>query len=213
MRCLAPDPTPQEKKNFVLICPTSPLKCLFPLFHHHRFPHLTLPDESQQLQKMSHSPATLQRQRAARRPIVTKASFSDDEDAITPCSSPPPEPQEACPHQKTQRFPSLQHKLSRNDSKSTMFSPKISLPQQSRHFDPTHGKDMSDSELWQRMLDIQRHFHCYNSARMSAALLELEMGVDAGHFARKCCSMLLLTFRLRLLPGCRLLTQSPMLTA
>lgn len=44
---------------------------------------------------------------------------------------------------------------------------------------------MDDWHLWQRMLDIQRTFHCYNSARMSAALLELEMGVDAGHLARR----------------------------
>lgn len=36
------------------------------------------------------------------------------------------------------------------------------------------------------MLDIQRTFHCYNSARMSAALLELEMGIDVGHLARTC---------------------------
>lgn len=43
---------------------------------------------------------------------------------------------------------------------------------------------MDDWQLWQRMLEIQRTFHCYNSARMSAALLELEMGVDAGHLAR-----------------------------
>lgn len=35
------------------------------------------------------------------------------------------------------------------------------------------------------MLDIQREFHCYNSARMAAALLELEMGVDVGRYARE----------------------------
>lgn len=43
---------------------------------------------------------------------------------------------------------------------------------------------MDDSQLWERMLEIQRTFHCYNSARMSAALLELEMGVDVRHLAR-----------------------------
>lgn len=152
--------------------------------------------------KMSQSTTTYQRPRAARRPIVMKTSFSDDEDAITPCSSPPPEPQEPCTHQRPR------HILTRTGSRSTANSPKASSSQQSWHFDPTHGKDMSDSELWRRMLDIQRHFHCYNSARMSAALLELEMGVDAGHFARKPCSILLTFDCISCWLGRQLLTQS-----
>lgn len=56
---------------------------------------------------------------------------------------------------------------------------------QTWHFDPTDGEDMDDAKLWRRMLDIQREFHCYNSARMAAALLELEMGVDVSPYARK----------------------------
>lgn len=151
---------------------------------------------------MSHSTRTFQRQKAARRPLVTKASFSDDDDAITPCSSPPPEPQEACSAKLSH------HSLTRNGSKSPVPLPKTSSTQPSWHFDPTHGKEMSDSELWQRMLDIQRHFHCYNSARMSAALLELEMGVDAAHFARKFSDSILLTSWLHLQQRCQLLTQS-----
>lgn len=63
------------------------------------------------------------------------------------------------------------------------YSPKPSTTQ-AWHLDPTHGQAMSDAQLWRRMLEIQRAFHCYNSARMSAALLELEMGGDAGHLAR-----------------------------
>lgn len=53
------------------------------------------------------------------------------------------------------------------------------------HFDPTDGEDLSDEQLWRRMLAIQQEFHCYNSARMSAALLGLEMGVDVGQLARE----------------------------
>lgn len=49
---------------------------------------------------------------------------------------------------------------------------------------------MDDAKLWRRMLDIQREFHCYNSARMAAALLELEMGMDVGPYARKSSSFL-----------------------
>lgn len=134
---------------------------------------------------MSHTTQAFRRQTATRCPLVSKASFSDNEDAITPCSSPPPEPQHVCCHQQPQRFPSFGHSLIKSDPKSAISSPKTSTSAQAWHFDPTHGQDMSDSELWQRMLDIQRNFHCYNSARMSAALLELEMGVDAGHLARE----------------------------
>ena len=37
-------------------------------------------------------------------------------------------------------------------------------------FDPAEGEDIDNEHLWLRMLAIQRRFHCYNSARMSAAL-------------------------------------------
>lgn len=57
------------------------------------------------------------------------------------------------------------------------------------HFDPTDGEPLSDAQLWRRMLAIQQEFHCYNSARMSAALLGLEMGVDVGQLAREFSSL------------------------
>lgn len=34
----------------------------------------------------------------------------------------------------------------------------------------------SDAECWLRMLALQREFHCYNSARLEAAVEALEMG-------------------------------------
>lgn len=34
----------------------------------------------------------------------------------------------------------------------------------------------SDVECWMRMLALQREFHCYNSARLEAAVEALEMG-------------------------------------
>ncbi|KAG6354619.1 hypothetical protein INS49_004637 [Diaporthe citri] len=128
-------------------------------------------------------------QRSGRRSITAKASFSDDEDAITPCSSPPPEPQQqplvmdSCTKSKSQRHSII----------STVPSPrKTSSSTRTWHLDPTAGEDLDDAGLWRRMLDIQREFHCYNSARMAAALLELEMGVDVGRYApsRSCLDLL-----------------------
>jgi hypothetical protein len=34
----------------------------------------------------------------------------------------------------------------------------------------------SDVERWQRMLVLQREYHCYNSARLEAAVEALENG-------------------------------------
>lgn len=124
-------------------------------------------------------------QRSNRRSIMAKASFSDDEDAITPCSSPPPEPQqqplvveESCSKAKT----SPRHSIISADVSS---SRKTSSSTRTWHLDPAAGENLDDACLWRRMLDIQREFHCYNSARMAAALLELEMGVDVGRYARE----------------------------
>jgi len=36
----------------------------------------------------------------------------------------------------------------------------------------------SDSECWERMLRLQREYHCYNSARLEAAVEALEMGAS-----------------------------------
>lgn len=134
------------------------------------------------------------------------SSLSDDE--ITPCSSPAPEPQEpiTCAepqHRASPRFTPGSGTSSRRGShhSTTPATTRMSSAavakaqaqgkqhqqqqqQTAWHFDPTDGEDMDDSQLWQRMLDIQRTLHCYNSARMSAALLELEMGVDVRRLAR-----------------------------
>lgn len=126
-------------------------------------------------------PQRLQRS-GHRRSITAKASFSDDEDAITPCSSPPPEPQQQ---------PLVVDSYSKSKSprhsiiSAVSSSRKTSSSTRTWHLDPAAGEDLDDAGLWRRMLDIQREFHCYNSARMAAALLELEMGVDVGRYARE----------------------------
>lgn len=35
----------------------------------------------------------------------------------------------------------------------------------------------SDAECWSRMLQLQREYHCYNSARLEAAVEALERGL------------------------------------
>lgn len=132
--------------------------------------------------------STIRSPRMTRRTIVAKASFSDDDDAITPCSSPPPEPQDAVvpePQPQQQHFSFRPTKKTNSSDSNSAASSRKTSTSHPWHFDPTEGEEMDDWHLWQRMLDIQRTFHCYNSARMSAALLELEMGVDPGHLARK----------------------------
>jgi hypothetical protein len=39
------------------------------------------------------------------------------------------------------------------------------------------GHEESDAECWSRMLMLQREYHCYNSARLEAAVEALEKGV------------------------------------
>lgn len=39
---------------------------------------------------------------------------------------------------------------------------------------PEHGE--SDEECWSKMLRLQREYHCYNSARLEAAVEALEKG-------------------------------------
>ena len=39
------------------------------------------------------------------------------------------------------------------------------------------GHEESDAECWSRMLTLQREYHCYNSARLEAAVEALEKGV------------------------------------
>lgn len=147
----------------------------------------------------------------SRRPTTTRRnSFTDDEDAITPCSSPPPEPNQptaivtASAFEHDVDFTVPTHKQQQQRPASPRFTPsrrgsasqhasaapsrKASTCTEAAvdYFDPTDGEHLSDAQLWRRMLAIQQEFHCYNSARMSAALLGLEMGVDVEQFAREC---------------------------
>lgn len=143
------------------------------------------------------------------RAVTKKASFSDD-DEITPCSSPAPEPHRltgltttttnmgsgangssSSPSSASSSRPASpshhhhhHHTLSFRRKTSSATATPTTTTTAPWHFDPADGEDMDDSQLWQRMLDIQRTFHCYNSARMSAALLELDMGVDVTRLAR-----------------------------
>ena len=43
---------------------------------------------------------------------------------------------------------------------------------------PSDESDSSDAKRWQRMLRMQKEFHCYKSARLEAAVEALERGED-----------------------------------
>jgi hypothetical protein len=45
----------------------------------------------------------------------------------------------------------------------------------------------SDAQCWQRMLRLQREYHCYNSARLSAAVEAEERG-ETEVAVRECCA-------------------------
>lgn len=47
---------------------------------------------------------------------------------------------------------------------------------------PVPGSDVDTAELWQRMLAAQQEFHCYNSARVSAALEDDSVGAVVREF-------------------------------
>ncbi|CAK7225738.1 hypothetical protein SEUCBS140593_006005 [Sporothrix eucalyptigena] len=93
---------------------------------------------------------------------ASSASLSDrEDDAITPVEEDFDHREEPEPFQKTMPAPS-----------HTFSSPT----------------PLDDARLWRRMLALQRRFHCYNSARMSAALEDAE--VEAVVPPRACLDLL-----------------------
>jgi hypothetical protein len=56
------------------------------------------------------------------------------------------------------------------------FSDLFHSPASSPVSEPAKEEYSSDAERWQRMLALQREYHCYNSARLEAAVEALENG-------------------------------------
>ncbi|KAN0090303.1 hypothetical protein V8E51_018882 [Hyaloscypha variabilis] len=86
--------------------------------------------------------------------------------------------------------PTLYHRrsLSRNNSSYTQPPPALTLTSLGlpENFFATRRREStgietrdgeSDAECWSRMLMLQREYHCYNSARLEAAVEALEKGV------------------------------------
>ena len=48
-------------------------------------------------------------------------------------------------------------------------------------FSPTE----TDAQCWHKMLALQREYHCYNSARLEAAVEALESGRDEEELVRE----------------------------
>ncbi|KAK5657366.1 hypothetical protein OQA88_2936 [Cercophora sp. LCS_1] len=88
---------------------------------------------------------------------ASTSSFSDDDDAITPC---PPEMQ-VQEQQQPQQRPRPQPERVTSWRSSMVMHPDSPA---------TSDSDIDSETLWRRMLEIQRTFGCYNSARMDAAL-------------------------------------------
>jgi hypothetical protein len=106
------------------------------------------------------------------------SSFSDDEDAITPC---PPqsfseehqfEQQDRTPRQQPRSPKSHRPNAEKRQSwrSSQVMSAHDSTEPHPESLDGGVEPEVDSVTLWRRMLVIQRMFGCYNSARMRAAL-------------------------------------------
>lgn len=107
---------------------------------------------------------------------ASTSSFSDSDDAITPCPiEPPKQPQEV--QEEAREEQPVRRRSWRNSQV---------------YVDPIDGDNQEESldaeYLWRRMLTVQKRFGCYNSARMSAAL---EVGPESGIVPSKTCLDLL----------------------
>lgn len=75
------------------------------------------------------------------------------------------------------RFRSSSPRRSRSRSNSHCYTtPSTPSPEIFPQKLPVSEKE-SDAECWERMLALQREYHCYNSARLEAAVEALENGV------------------------------------
>lgn len=107
------------------------------------------------------------------RSITSGRSLSDteDEDAITPApittSAIDPIPCQPCCSRESSSAEPTPRSLQREGRRPHSGG---SWRKRVRRSDLTEDEDVDTERLWRRMLDIQRMFGCYNSARMSAAL-------------------------------------------
>ncbi|KAK4445923.1 hypothetical protein QBC34DRAFT_154247 [Podospora aff. communis PSN243] len=121
------------------------------------------------------------------------ASFSDDDDAITPC---PPqnftEEHRDVQQDRTPRQQPRSPKAHRPNAERRQSWRSSQVMSSEPHPESPDG-DLAEVEvdsvtLWRRMLVIQRMFGCYNSARMSAAL---DTGAEDGFVPSRTCLDLL----------------------
>ncbi|KAK3385660.1 hypothetical protein B0H63DRAFT_473368 [Podospora didyma] len=127
------------------------------------------------------------------------SSFSDDEDAITPC--PVDTHQSEQQHQQqardsstqthhTNQRPTARRSNSWRNSLAASFEHGESSDAEAEHNNNDATPEIDSKTLWRRMLVIQRMFGCYNSARMQAAL-ETGTGFEDGFVPSRICLDLL----------------------
>ncbi|KAH8844037.1 hypothetical protein MCOR27_003227 [Pyricularia oryzae] len=103
---------------------------------------------------------------------TTWSTSSSDDDAITPVTQdsflPPPMPAAAVPTASETPALELRRPASAAGSMDSRSSSSSTATSSSSSSSLCPAVDAAD--LWRRMLAVQRIYHCYNSARISAAL-------------------------------------------
>jgi hypothetical protein len=109
--------------------------------------------ENCSMSSLSHTSYNQRRSLGSR---ASSPSLSDDEDAITPAAA-------MCPL----ALPTLE---SQETSHMTTGQESRRSSVGSDHFELADWEHLDTAYLWRRMLLLQKKLHCYNSARMTAAL-------------------------------------------
>ncbi|TLS23315.1 uncharacterized protein PpBr36_06553 [Pyricularia pennisetigena] len=104
--------------------------------------------------------------------LTTWSTSSNDDDAITPVAQdsvlPPPIPAASIPAFFDSPAPEPRRPVSAAGSMDSRSSSTTTATSSSSSSSLCPAVDSAD--LWRRMLAVQRIYHCYNSARISAAL-------------------------------------------
>jgi len=122
------------------------------------FPHLPFINSSPKSSPTSSSPPH------SRRPSQSPSSSSSSQPSLY--------------QRRTQSISSRGRRSSNSPRAPTQLL--VDLPSSS--FSTSHGisfEGETDQECWERMLILQKEFHCYKSARMEAAIEALENGINA----------------------------------
>ena len=115
------------------------------------------------------------------RRYLSRRSSSDSSTSDTPDST--------SPHQATTITSPTTSRTNSNNENTTTPQSESSTGTDSDLFNPM--MEETDAQCWQRMLRLQREYHCYNSARLSAAVEAEERGeLEVAIPSRLCLDLL-----------------------